>query len=52
MRCMICYWDLVKGEHKGRASLNKAMSEVFERLREKRDPFLLGLLEEYYYITV
>ncbi|MDC9607391.1 IS110 family transposase [Xenorhabdus griffiniae] len=34
--------------HKGRASLDKAMPEVLERLREKLAPFLLGLLEEQY----
>nr|WP_275360784.1 IS110 family transposase [Xenorhabdus bovienii] len=35
--------------HKGRASLDKAMPEVFERLRGKLAPFLLGLLEEQYH---
>ncbi|MGJ0638864.1 IS110 family transposase [Xenorhabdus bovienii] len=35
--------------HKGRASLDKAMPEVFERLRGKLVPFLLGLLEEQYH---
>ncbi|OTA19307.1 transposase [Xenorhabdus beddingii] len=35
--------------HKGRASLDKAMPEVLERLREKLAPFLLDLLEEQYH---
>ncbi|MGV7961484.1 IS110 family transposase [Photorhabdus tasmaniensis] len=35
--------------HKGRASLDKAMPEVLERLREKLAPFLLELLEEQYH---
>ncbi|MGV8003066.1 IS110 family transposase [Photorhabdus temperata subsp. temperata] len=35
--------------HKGRASLDKAMPEVLERLREKLAPFLLSLLEEQYH---
>ncbi len=35
--------------HKGRASLDKAMPEVLERLREKLAPFLLKLLEEQYH---
>ncbi len=35
--------------HKGRTALDKAMPEVLERLREKRAPFLLSLLEEQYH---
>ncbi len=35
--------------HKGRASLDKAMPEVLEWLREKLSPFLLELLEEQYH---
>ncbi|MDE9555320.1 IS110 family transposase [Xenorhabdus bovienii] len=35
--------------HKGRASLDKAMPEVLERLRIKLAPFLSRLIEEQYY---
>ncbi len=35
--------------HKGRTSLDKAMPEVLERLREKWAPFLPELLEEQYH---
>ncbi|CDH18775.1 transposase [Xenorhabdus bovienii str. kraussei Quebec] len=35
--------------HKGRASLNKAIPEVLERLRITLSPFLISLIEEQYY---
>lgn len=35
--------------HKGRASLDKAIPEVLERLRITLSPFLISLIEEQYY---
>ncbi len=45
MHCMVLL-EFCETVHKGRASLDKAMPEVLERLREKLAPFLL---EEQYH---